>query len=328
MLAAAPPGRGAGRGVSWRACARARRNGRDLLLPVVRHAGGGWGVAALEPEQPLAPGRRVLTLLPGPRPVLVQRRRASLQHRWPRSAPPAWTRSSSRGGAEARRKTRGCRSSSPLRAGSGSSSASTSSRTAGARPRPWRGSLLHREPRRSRRLRVPPDRLRAVGLGIAPTAVAPDATAARRDGPGRFCRGRPLRRRLHVRLQHLRRRQVRTTLRAGTCDAPGLLTECGPRVQRTAGRRGRREPRTPARRNLRPSLERCARGSAGHRLDHELQRVGRGHADRARPGPPRLRLLRRRVGAFRPTPPRRPISRAPPTGLRGSTRFHSRDAPS
>src|SRR5439155_17822014 len=70
--AAAPPGRGAGRGVLVRAFARARRDGVDLLLPLVRHSGAGWSVAALEPEQPRAAGRRLLAVLPGARVVLEQ----------------------------------------------------------------------------------------------------------------------------------------------------------------------------------------------------------------------------------------------------------------
>src|SRR6266496_2535409 len=72
--AAAPPGRGAGRGVLVRALARARRDGVDLLLPLVRHPGAGRSVAALEPEQPSAAGRRLLELLPGARAVLEQQR--------------------------------------------------------------------------------------------------------------------------------------------------------------------------------------------------------------------------------------------------------------
>ena len=42
---------------------RARRNGRDLLLPLVRHAGARRRLAALEPERPPAAGRPLLALL-------------------------------------------------------------------------------------------------------------------------------------------------------------------------------------------------------------------------------------------------------------------------
>src|SRR5204862_5219087 len=53
-----------------RRAGRARRDGGDLLLPLVRHARPRRRLAALEPERPRAPRRRLLALLPGGRAVL------------------------------------------------------------------------------------------------------------------------------------------------------------------------------------------------------------------------------------------------------------------
>ena len=59
----------------------------------------------------------------------------------------------------------------------------------------------------------------------------------------------------------------------------------------------------------------------GRRHDHELQRVGRGHADRARPGPARLRRATTAPGA---SSARRPRPRTSCGRRTGPARFHAR----
>ena len=106
-----------------------------------------------------------------------------------------------------------------------------------------------------------------------------------------------------------RRQQVRAPLRAGTRGRAAVRAVRRPRLRRTARERrpGREAP--PARGDVRRDVARGDRGARRPRHDHLVQRVARGHADRAggarAPRPLPLPLLRRCVGTARPSP-RRP----------------------
>ncbi len=84
-----------------------------------------------------ATSRRTTSPRATTRPAACTRRatRPSSRRRWPRSERPGSTRSSSRGGAAAPPRTRGCRSCSPRRGRTGSPSPRTSSRTRSGRSR-------------------------------------------------------------------------------------------------------------------------------------------------------------------------------------------------
>ena len=90
-------------GVFRRAQFCLRRNGGDLLLPVVQHARHGRRLAALGPEPPQAAERSLLALLSRPAGRTRATTRQSSTSRWRRSLPPASTRSCRPGGAAAPR---------------------------------------------------------------------------------------------------------------------------------------------------------------------------------------------------------------------------------
>ena len=211
--------------------------------------------------------------------------RPSSTSRWRRSRPPASTRSSSPGGAGLAWRTRGCRSCSPRRAGTGSSRRSTSSRTRAARPRRCVQDLKYLAALGVRDVFVYHPRDIAGGrLGGAAAAARRPSCGSSRDRARRLRRGRALRRLLHVRLHQLRRRASSSRL-CSQAHAVHLL--CAPSVG--PGYDGVRAGEAAV-------LSRRARdgatydnlwtaalaAQAGHRDDHELQRVGRGDADRGR----------------------------------------------
>ena len=171
-------------------------------------------------------------------------------------------------------------------------------------PRPGR-------PRHPRRLRLRLDRLPRRGMGGALQGVAAGASACShtRRSPGRRC-------------EAASRASTRTTCssttagRSGGCArARGGSGSCArrrwaPASTRTA-RDGRRARSRPQRRAVvRPHVAVGGQGGAGRRDDHELQRVARGNADRAR--------SRRGRGSTRPTTARG-ASRARRPSARTST---------
>ncbi len=154
-------------------------------------------------------------------------------------------------------------------------------------------------PRRRRRERLLRLRLRAIPRRELAGPERPARRTARLrqhraagQGPGRRVR-RPL----HLRRAALRRLLLPARVRVGTRAWPRVRTLCRAGIRRTA-RDGR--PARAATRERRPLRPHVAGGSARpgrHRHDHELQRVARGHADRARSrGDPGLRVVRRRLG--------------------------------
>ena len=305
--AAAPPGRGAGRGFPCALPALAHAGTVcDLLLPLVRHARARRRAGST--------GTRTAT---GRRPTST---RASTRRTGPySSSDPRVVDAADGGDRRSRRRrgrrlvvgprlgarTSGCRSCSPRRA--------RGITCAGDPPRAVPGPLgatvaqdlaVPRGARGPRRLRLPPARLRGRGLGggdarrrrrrpAASPAPSSSASPPRRGfdgfytydfinyGGGKFAR---LCSQAHACTSSARRASGRATTapRAGETPAGGQRRE---------------------RRHLRQALDGGARGAARHRHDHELQRVGRGDADRAGPGPARLRRLRRRLGPDRRAPP-------------------------
>ena len=181
--------------------------GRVLALPALARAGTvaifyypWYGTPATDgawqhwsQNEPLAAGRPLLALLPGARPVLVERRAR---------------RRAADGADRRRRRRRGRRLLVGPRLDRGCAAAARHLRCAPARaarrdpPRAVRralardrraGPLLHRGARRARRLRLPPERLRGVGLGDAPRSrrhrrcgCSPRRTASASPPPPHF----------------------------------------------------------------------------------------------------------------------------------------------
>ena len=105
-----------------------------------------------------------------------------------------------------------------------------------------------------------------------------------------------LRRRLHVRHPHLHRRPVRAAVRPGAEGQAPLRPVGRAGLRRAARGRGRPRAAPAPRAHVRRHVGERDPGEGRPRHDHELQRVARGHADRARAHAPRLRRLRRRLG--------------------------------
>ncbi len=251
-----------------------RRDGRDLLLPLVRHAGERRSVAALEPEHAPAAGRPVLAVLPCARSLLELR---------PCRSRPADGRDRRRGHRRghlvvvgtrldrrrpAPRRDRGRAAPPPAGGGPRRAVRRPLTRDDPARPQ------VPRDARRPRRLRLPPARLRGRRLGGAAARGSCVLAALRRNPARRLRGGRPLRRLLHLRLHQLRRRQVHPPLQPGARRASPVRAERRAGLRRRASRRGTRPLRAPQRHDVRQPLDGGARGQAGHRDDHELQRVG------------------------------------------------------
>ena len=280
--------------------ARARRNGRDLLLPLVRRRrrrDGAWQHWNQNGHRP--PSDLYSRFYPGARPVLEQRpggrraaddadrvggrrrgRRLVVGPRLRRGRAAAARR---RGGAAPRARRR----------------ASTSSRTPDRSPASVALDLGYLASlRRAGRLRLPPARLRRRGLG----------GGARRRCPRR-CGSSPARRRSASPLPAASTASTPTTSSrtpaakfARLCaQAHAMHLACAPSVgPGYDGQPGRRAAASAGRARTGPTYDLLWTAAlAAHPdvvVDHELQRVGRGHADRARPGPARLRRLRRRLG--------------------------------
>ena len=175
-----------------------------------------------------------------------------------------------------------------------------------------------RPPEDARDLRVL--RLRAAGSpggrlegadvdGVRRALLRPDRAARVRGG-------RRLRGALHVRHPRLRGLDVRPDLRRGAGAPPAVRAVGRPGLRRLPRQRRHAREAAPERRHLRLDVARRPLGPRRSRHDHELQRVERGHPDRAR-------VDALRAEAMRPTPaptacatatPRTPISRALPTG--------------
>ena len=163
----------------------------------------------------------------------------------------------------------------------GCSSRSTSSRTADARRDRRRDVAVPRRVRRARRLRLPAARLarRPTGRRCAPQIPsACGSSPARRRSASRR---RRLRRRLHLHFLTTTARQVPAPLRAGARRSASSARRASARATTAAAPASAGRPRPRERRDLRRALDGGARRERRHRDDHELQRVGRGHADRA-----------------------------------------------
>ena len=122
-------------------------------------------------------------------------------------------------------------------------------------------------------------------LAANATLRAEGDTHDRADRARRRGRDGGLRRHLHLRHRRLRRRQVHAPLQAGAQDAPHLRTVGRAGLRRAARQRRPDDEAAPKRRDLRPHVARGDRGARRPRDDHVVQRVARGHPDRAR-GPP------------------------------------------
>ena len=219
-------------GLPLRACGCACGDGRDLLLPLVRHARPRRRVAALEPEPPPAAQRPLFALLPGARPLLERR--------------PGGRRPADGGDRRGRhRRGRvvlvgpglGRGREAPARARRGAAP----SRAACDPPRAVRRTLAGVDParpqvprgaRRAGRLRVPPTRFRVGRLGGDAAPGSRVAAALRGDRARRLRGRRTLRRLLHVRLHQLQRRQVHPPLQPGPRRAPALRADCRSRLRR------------------------------------------------------------------------------------------------
>ena len=121
-------------------------------------------------------------------------------------------------------------------------------------------------------------------------------------------RHRALRRRLHLRHPRPRRGHVRAALPPGARREPPLRAVGRARLRRARGDRRRARQAAQERRDVRLHVARRDRrgGRPGH--DHELQRVARGHADRACEPAARLRRATPARGASRACGPRPPTS--------------------
>ena len=116
----------------------------------------------------------------------------------------------------------------------------------------------------------PPGRRRA-GASRLRTHVAPREGAARRlSGP------------LHVRRAPLRRQVVREDVRERASARAPLRPVDRTWLRRVSGDGRRPRSRSERRAVVRPHVAVGAPGDAGRRDDHQLQRMARGHADRAR----------------------------------------------
>jgi hypothetical protein len=125
---------------------------------------------------------------------------------------------------------------------------------------------------------------------VAPTtgrrcAARPGRPASlRRHRPCRL-RGRgPFRRDLHLRLPRVPGRRVRAALRGGARGPAALRPERRARVRCKSRGGNDSVSLTPQRGDLRRPLGVRARCASGPGHDHELQRMGRGHPDRAARG--------------------------------------------
>src|SRR5947208_880148 len=121
------------------------------------------------------------------------------------------------------------------------------------------------------------------------------------EGPrGRLRREGRVRRLLHIRHPRLRRGQVRAPVRRGTRGEAALRAVRRPGLRRRAGDRRPEREAAGQRRDVRHDVARRSRGRRRSRHDHELQRVERGHPDRARRPRRALRELRGRLRPARP----------------------------
>ena len=235
---------------------------------------------------PAAAGRRRVELLPGAGHLLVGRR-------------------ARRRRADARDRGGGHRRRDHVVVGAGLARGPAAAAAAGRRAAHGLAVAAHLEPYRGRTVAsTEADIAYLRGLGISDFYVWASLGAARRrvggDEPARRGRARlrehqprrprgrgRLRRALHLRRAPLRRRALPAALHAGAAPRPPLRPVRRPRLRRPA--RDRRPARQAAarRRPLRRDVARRAARAGGPRHDHELQRVARGHADRAgaqRPG--------------------------------------------
>ncbi len=173
---------------------------------------------------------------------------------------------------------------------------------------------------------APRPRRRTGGLPSQISGRAPRVRAhvAARQGAQRGLPGP-----LHVRRARVRRQVVRADVCERAAARAGVRALGRPGLRRLPGDGRGAHPQPKRRTVVRPHVAGGRQGEPRRRDDHELQRVARGHADRACAAG--QRALRRRTtgrGACRACAPSGPTSTARRTGSTGSAESRPRRSPS
>ncbi len=132
---------------------------------------------------------------------------------------------------------------------------------------------------------------------------------------------------LHVRHAHLPRRHVRADVQGGAQAGSVVRAVDRAGLQRATCHRRLPRARAERRQDVRHDVEGGRARRCGRRHDHQLQRVERGDADRARVSARGLRELRRRVGRAGDPQPSARTSTAPVSGPHASSAITSDEHP-